>query len=107
MPSEIVLSGKLSTSSIRAERAALFSRINFYRGFSLLLNAEARSAPTMVAGASDTRKRIVFGPGLEYQLGTTLRVWGIIEQERTDLEEVEVWWCVRTGLEFYPGSLKF
>ncbi|MCK5064136.1 MAG: hypothetical protein KAQ97_02565 [Candidatus Fermentibacteraceae bacterium] len=105
VPSVITLSGKLSSSSIRTERAALFSRINFYRGLSLLLNAEARSTPTMVAGAGDTRKRIVFGPGLEYQIGTTLRVWGIIEQERTDLEEVEVWWRVRTGLEFYPGSL--
>jgi hypothetical protein len=105
VPSVITLSGKLSSSSIRTERAVLFSRINFYRGLSLLLNAEARSTPTMVAGAGNTRKRIVFGPGLEYQIGTTLRVWGIIEQERTDLEEVEVWWRVRTGLEFYPGSL--
>ncbi len=107
VPSVITLSGKLSTSSIRTERAALFSRINFYRGLSLLLNAEARSTPTSIAGAGDTRKRIMFGPGLEYQLGSTLRVWGIIEQERTDLEEVEVWWRVRTGLEFYPGSLSF
>ncbi|MCK4807880.1 MAG: hypothetical protein KAT09_09545, partial [Candidatus Aegiribacteria sp.] len=85
VPSVITLSGKLSTSSIRTERAVLFSRINFYRGLSILLNAEARCTPTMVAGASATRKRIIFGPGLEYQLGTTLRVWGIIEQERTDL----------------------
>lgn len=107
VPSVITLSGKLSTSSIRTERAALFSRINFYRGLSLLLNAEARCTPTSVAGAGDTRKRIIFGPGLEYQLGTTLRVWGIIEQERTELEEVEVWYRVRTGLEFYPGSLNF
>ncbi len=107
VPSVITLSGKFSTSSIRTERAVLFSRINFYKGLSLLLNAEARSTPTSVAGAGNTRKRIVFGPGLEYQLGTALRVWGIIEQERTDLEEVEVWWRVRTGLEFYPGSLSF
>ncbi len=107
VPSVITLSGKLSTSSIRTEHAALFSRINFYRGLSLLLNAEARCTPTSVARAGDTRKRIVFGPGLEYQLGTTLRVWGIIEQERTELEEVEVWIRVRTGLEFYPGSLNF
>lgn len=105
IPSAIVLSGKISRSSIRTERATLFSRINLFKGLSLLLNAEARVTPTSVAGADDSRKRVVFGPGLEYQLGTTLRVWGIIEQERTNLQENENWWRIRMGLELYPGSL--
>ncbi|NOQ22372.1 MAG: hypothetical protein GQ565_06960 [Candidatus Aegiribacteria sp.] len=105
--SSVVLFGKLSRSSIRTERAGVFSRINLYRGLSLLLEAEARVTPTSVAGAGPNRKRYVFGPGLEYQFGTTARIWGMFEQERTNLEKNQNWWRVRAGLEFYPGSFSF
>ena len=49
--SSIVVFGKLSRSSIRTERAGIFSRVNLYKGLSILLEAEARITPTSVAGA--------------------------------------------------------
>lgn len=104
IPSAVVISGKLSRSSIRTERAGIFSRINLFKGLSLLIDAEARVTPTSVAGAGPDRKRYIFGPGLEYQLGTAARVWGIVEQERTNLAKNENWWRLRAGLEFYPNS---
>lgn len=107
VPSQITLSGKLSISSIRTARLQLTSRVNLYRGLSLLLGATLRETPTDVPRAGPNRQRLVFGPGLEYQLGTEARLWGIVEQERTDLENVEVWWRLRAGLEFYPGTLSF
>lgn len=107
IPSAVVISGKLSRSSIRTERAGIFSRINLYRGLSLLIDAEARVTPTSVAGAGHDRKRYIFGPGLEYQFGTAARIWGIVEQERTNLAKNENWWRLRAGLEFYPGSFNF
>ena len=103
--SSVVLFGKLSRSSIRTERAGIFSRVNLYKGLSILLEAEARVTPTSVAGAGPDRKRYVFGPGLEYQFGTAARIWGMVEQERTNLVTNQNWWRVRAGLEFYPGSL--
>lgn len=107
IPSAVVIYGKLSRSSIRTERAGIFSRINLYRGLSLLIDAEARVTPTSVAGAGHDRKRYIFGPGLEYQFGTAARIWGIVEQERTNLSKNENWWRLRAGLEFYPGSFNF
>ncbi len=107
IPSVVVLSGKLSRSSIRTERAGIFTRINLYRGLSILFDAEARVTPTSVAGAGPDRKRSVLGPGLEYQFGTTARIWGMIEQERTNLETNQNWWRIRAGLEFYPGTFNF
>ncbi len=107
VPSVVVLSAKLSRSSIRTERAGIFSRINIYKGLSLLLDAEARVTPTSFAGAGPFRKRYTFGPGLEYQLGTIARIWGIVSQERTNLNRNENWWRVRAGLELYPGSFNF
>ncbi len=101
--SAIVVFGKLSRSSIRTERAGVFSRINLYRGLSFLFDAEAHVTPTSVTGAGPDRKRYVFGPGFEYQFGNTARIWGIIEQERTNLEKNQNWWRFRAGLEFYPG----
>ena len=103
--SSVVFFGKLSRSSIRTERAGIFSRVNLYKGLSILLEAEARVTPTSVAGAGPDRKRYVFGPGLEYQFGTAARIWGMVEQERTNLVTNQNWWRVRAGLEFYPGSL--
>jgi len=103
--SSVVLFGKLSRSSIRTERAGIFSRVNLYKGLSILLEAQARVTPTSVAGAGPDRKRYVFGPGLEYQFGTAARIWGMVEQERTNLVTNQNWWRVRAGLEFYPGSL--
>jgi len=105
--SSVVLSGKLSRSSIRTESAGIFSRINLFKGLSLLIDARARVTPTSVAGAGPERKRYIFGPGLEYQFGTTARIWSIVEQERTNLETNENWWRLRAGLELYPGSLNF
>lgn len=105
--SSILVFGKLSRSSIRTERAGIFSRINLYRGLSILFDAEARVTPTSVAGAGPDRKRYVFGPGLEYQFGNTARIWGIVEQERTNLAANQNWWRFRAGLEFYPGSFSF
>lgn len=102
--SSVVLYGKLSRSSIRTERAGVFSRVNLYKGLSFLFDAEARVTPTSVAGADHVRKRYVFGPGLEYQFENAARIWGIIEQERTNLETNHNWWRVRAGLELYPGS---
>ena len=107
VPSSVVLSGRLARSSVRTERGGIFSRINIYRGLSLLLEAEARITPTSVAGAGPDRQRYVFGPGLEYQFGNRARIWGIVEQERTDLARNENWWRFRSGLEFYPGSVEF
>jgi len=107
VPSVVELSGKLSRSSIRTERAGIFSRINIYKGLSLLIDAEARITPTSVAGAGPCRKRYIFGPGLEYQLGTIARIWGIVEQERTNLDRNENWWRMRAGLELYPGAFSF
>ncbi len=104
VPSSVVVYGKLSRSAIRTERAGIFSRVNLYRGLSLLLDAEARVTPTSVAEAGPDRKRYIFGSGLEYQFGNTARIWGIVEQERTNLERNENWWRMRAGLEFYPGS---
>lgn len=60
-----------------------------------------------VAGAGTERKRYILGPGLEYQFGTTARIWGVVEQERTNLEKNENWWRLRAGLEFYPGTFYF
>ncbi|MCK4806538.1 MAG: hypothetical protein KAT09_02775 [Candidatus Aegiribacteria sp.] len=105
--SSIVIFGKLSRSSIRTERVGIFSRTNLYRGLSILFDAEARVTPTSVAGAGPDRKRYVFGPGLEYQFGNTARIWGIVEQERTNLATNQNWWRLRAGLEFYPGSFNF
>jgi len=107
IPSSVLIYGKVSRSAIRTERAGIFSRINLYGGLSLLLDAEARVTPTAVAGAGPERKRYTFGPGLEYQFGTTVRIWGIVEQERTNLENNENWWRLRAGLELYPGSFYF
>ncbi|MCK5117524.1 MAG: hypothetical protein KAR44_13065 [Candidatus Aegiribacteria sp.] len=105
--SSVVLFGKLSRSSIRTERAGIFSRVNLYKGLSILLEAQARVTPTSVAGAGPDRKRYVFGPGLEYQFGNTARIWGMVEQERTNLETNQNWWRIRAGLEFYPGTFNF
>ncbi|OPL17744.1 MAG: hypothetical protein AVO35_08770 [Candidatus Aegiribacteria sp. MLS_C] len=107
VPSAVILSGRLTRSSIRTEKAGIFSRINIYRGLSLLAEAEARVTPTSVAGAGPDRQRYVFGPGLEYQFGNRARIWGIVEQERTDLTRNENWWRIRSGLEFYPGTVSF
>ncbi len=107
VPSQITLSGQLAVSSIRTSKLQLSSRVNLYRGLSLLLGAMLRETPTDVQKAGPDRQRLVFGPGLEYQLGTNARIWGMIEQERTNLEEVEVWWRLRAGLELYPGTLTF
>ena len=105
--SSVVLFGKLSRSSIRTERAGIFSRVNLYKGLSILLEAQARVTPTSVAGAGPDRKRYVFGPGLEYQFGNIARIWGMVEQERTNLETNQNWWRFRAGLEFYPGTFNF
>jgi hypothetical protein len=105
--SSVVLFGKIARSSIRTERAGVFSRINIYKGLSLLVDAEVRVTPTSVAGAGPNRERYVFGPGLEYQFGNTARIWGIVEQERTDLVRNENWWRFRAGLELYPGTFSF
>ena len=103
--SAVILSGKTTRSSISTDQAELFSRLNIYRGFSFLANASARVTPTTVAGAGPDRQRYTFGPGLEYQFGNKVRIWGIIEQERTNLEQNENWWRIRSGLELYPGSI--
>lgn len=107
IPSAVVLSGRLTRSSIKTERACVFSRINLYRGLSLLFDAEARVTPTSIAGAGPDRQRYVFGPGLEYQFGNTARIWGVVEQERTDLDRNQNWWRIRSGLEFYPSQVSF
>ncbi len=107
VPSAVVFSGRLTRSSIRTERAGVFSRINIFRGLSFLAEAEARVTPTSVAGAGPDRQRYTFGPGLEYQFGNKARIWGIVEQERTNLTRNENWWRIRSGLEFYPGSVSF
>ncbi len=101
VPSSITVSAQMSSFVTQTGRISLSSRINLYRGLSLLLKGEARETPTSVPGADDTRQRVSYGPGLEYQMGTSLRVWSTIEQQRTNLEEVEVWLRVRAGIEYY------
>ena len=39
--------------------------------------------------------------------GTTARIWGVVEQERTNLAKNENWWRLQAGIEFYPGSFNF
>lgn len=107
VPSTVVLTGKLSQSSIRTAWLELFTRINVWRGLSLLADARLRETPTDIQMAGPNRQRLTWGPGLEYRAGDVVRVWGIVEQERTELQEVDVWWRVRAGLELYPGTLTF
>lgn len=101
IPSNVTASAQISSYATQSARITLSSKINLYNGLSLLLNGEARETPTSVPGASERRQRVSYGPGLEYKMGTTLRVWGLIEEQRTNLEEVEVWLRVRAGLEYY------
>lgn len=105
VPSTVCLTGKLAHSSIRTAWLGLFTRMNVWRGLSLLGDATLRETPTDVQMAGPNRQRLTFGPGVEYRFGENARVWGLVEQERTNLQEVEVWWRLRAGLELYPGTL--
>ena len=107
VPSTVSLTGKLALSSIRTSWLELFTRVNVWRGLSLLADARLRETPTDVQLAGPYRQRLTFGPGLEYRFGEQVRLWGLVEQERTNLQEVEVWWRMRAGLELYPGTLSF
>lgn len=107
VPSTVSLTGKLALSSIRTAWLELFTRVNVWRGLSLLADARLRETPTDVQMAGPNRRRLTFGPGLEYRFGEQVRLWGLVEQERTNLQEVEVWWRMRAGLEIYPGTLSF
>jgi hypothetical protein len=107
VPSTVSLTGKLAISSIRTAWLELFTRVNVWRGLSLLADARLRETPTDIQMAGPYRQRLTFGPGLEYRFGERARVWGLVEQERTNLQEVEVWWRLRAGLELYPGTLSF
>lgn len=101
VPSNITASAQISSYATQTGRLTLSSKINLYNGLSLLLNSEARETPTSVPGASETRQRVTYGAGMEYKMGTTLSIWGLVEEQRTNLEEVEVWLRARAGLEYY------
>ncbi len=107
VPSTAILSGKLTRSAIRTQTARLFTRVHVFRGLSVLAQARARISPTYVAGAGPYRKSYVAGPGLEYRFGNKIRIWGIIEHERTNLTGNENWWRIKSGLELYPGTVSF
>jgi len=105
VPSTVSLTGKLAVSSIRTSWLGLAASVNVWRGLSVTADAVLRETPTDVQMAGPMRRRLVFGPGLEYRFGEKVRLWGLVEQERTELQEVEVWWRMRAGLELYPGTL--
>jgi hypothetical protein len=107
VPSSLSVGGQYTTSSIETSRLDIGSRINVWRGLSLLLNTDFWEGPTSVPGAGATRKKVVLGAGLEYRIIDNLLVWAKVEQERSDFSEVEVWERLSTGLEFYPGRLFF
>ncbi len=105
IPSNLALSGKFSSSAVQVRRVDMSSRVNLWEGLSLLLSARAMEIPSSTPGSGFYRRSVSYGPGLEYQLGTTARLWGVVEQERTETGGVQDWWRLRAGVEIYPAPL--
>lgn len=106
VPSTLNIGSSFSSSVLSTTCLDIFSRAHIYRGISLLGRIDARRTPTDIAGAPETRRSVVLGGGLEYQMGKNLRCWMMIEQERTEYQEVENWGRFRAGLDVFPGVLE-
>jgi len=106
VPSILNIGSSFSSSVVSTTCLDIFSRTHIYRGISLLGRIDARRTPTDIAGAPQTRRSVVLGGGLEYQMGKNLRCWTMIEQERTEYQEVENWGRFRAGLDVFPGVLE-
>ncbi len=106
VPTTLSIGTSVSSSAMTTACADLFSRVNVYRGLSLLGRIDARRTPTDLAGAPEHRQSLVLGGGLEYQLGRNLRCWTMIEQERTEYRQIENWSRLRAGLDVFPGRLE-
>lgn len=106
VPSTLNIGSSFSSSVLSTTCLDIFSRAHIYRGVSLLGRIDARRTPTDIAGAPETRRSLVLGGGLEYQMGKNLRCWTMIEQERTEYQEVENWGRFRAGLDVFPGVLE-
>jgi hypothetical protein len=106
VPSTVNIGTSFSSSVVNTTSLDIFSRAHLYRGVSLLGSIDARRTPTDVAGAPQNRRSLVLGGGLEYQMGKNLRCWLMLEQERTEYQQVENWGRFRAGLDVYPGVLE-
>jgi len=106
VPSILNIGSSFSSSVLSTTCLDIFSRAHIYRGVSLLGRIDARRTPTDIAGAPQTRRSVVLGAGLEYQMGKNLRCWTMIEQERTEYRDVENWGRFRAGLDVFPGVLE-
>lgn len=106
VPSTLNIGSSFSSSVLSTTCLDIFSRAHIYRGISLLGRIDARRTPTDIAGAPETRRSVVLGGGLEYQMGKNLRCWMMIEQERTEYQDVENWGRIRGGLDVFPGVLE-
>ncbi len=101
-PSSLMLGGMYTSSAFSTSRLEASSRVKLYRDLYALLSGDFRSGPTTYPGAPASRRRMVLGTGLEYRLGTTAVIWARVEQERTELAQVENWTRLEAGLEIAP-----
>jgi hypothetical protein len=106
VPSVLNIGSSFSSSLIETSCFDAFSRVHISRGVSLLASVDARRTPTDVAGAPESRRSLVLGSGLEYQLDKNLRCWMMLENERTEFVEVESWGRISGGLDVFTGRLE-
>ncbi|NLP05474.1 hypothetical protein GX411_05965 [Candidatus Fermentibacteria bacterium] len=101
-PSSLTLAGMYTSSAFTTSRFEASSRVKLYRGLYALFSGDFRSGPTVFPGAPATRRRVILGTGLEYRLGTTAVIWTRVENERTELAQIEDWARLEAGLEITP-----
>ncbi len=107
IPSQLVLGGQVTSSSIATSRFEASARIHVFEGLSTLVSTVLRSGPTTVAGAGSSRGRVTLGAGLEYRFSSLAVVWMKLQQERTELVSVEDWTRLEAGIQFWPPAITF
>ena len=105
IPSQLVLGGQVTSSSIATARFEASGRLHIVEGLSGLLSATARRIPTTVAGAGPDRDWVTLGAGLEYRISTLAVVWAKVQEERTILDATEDWTRLDAGIQFWPPSI--
>lgn len=107
IPSQLVLGGQVTSSSITTARFEASGRLHLVEGLSTLLSATVRRTPTTIAGAGSERDRVTLGAGLEYRISTLAVVWAKVQEERTILADTEDWTRLDAGIQFWPPSIGF
>lgn len=106
VPSDIGVAVQLTNTRFVTRRLEVTTRVNVWNGLCGTARVDLRDGPTTSSLASGgTRERVILAPGVEFIMGTLVRAWLTLKNERTELNGIESWSRVDAGIEFSPGVL--